>query len=214
MLRIEASDLSKKFYRRFIFRNLNHTFQSGNYYAVTGSNGSGKSTLLQILCGAMMPNSGKVTFTMDGKTIEQEHHYRYCAVASPYMELIEEYTVLEHIAFHAGLKKILHVSEKEMAEAFQLTKEISKPVKHLSSGNKQRLKLALAFCSDTPVLFLDEPTQNLDQAGIELYQFAIKHYTPGRLVIISSNDMREYGFCNQILNIEDYRNDMAAAKKI
>jgi ABC-type multidrug transport system ATPase subunit len=204
MFRIEASTLSKKFFRRFIFRELNYSFSSGNYYAVTGSNGSGKSTLLQILCGAMMPNSGKVDFYMDDKIIDPEKHYIHCAIASPFMELIEEFTVIEQLHFHARLKKTLYDNGEAIAEAFSLKRELNKPVKHLSSGNKQRLKLALAFCTDAPVLLLDEPTQNLDQAGMELYHRAIKDYTAGRLVIISSNDKREYDFCNEVIHIETY----------
>ncbi len=70
---------------------------------------------------------------------------------------------------------------------------------------KQRLKLAQAFFSSTPVLLLDEPTTNLDAEGIELYQMLIQNYTSGKLVIISSNDKEEYGFCDEVIAIGGYK---------
>ena len=67
---------------------------------------------------------------------------------------------------------------------------------------KQRLKLAQAFFSDTSVLLLDEPTTNLDEAGIKLYKSLISKYTTNRLVIVSSNDKYEYEFCGEVIKID------------
>jgi ABC-type multidrug transport system ATPase subunit len=66
---------------------------------------------------------------------------------------------------------------------------------------KQRIKLAQAFFSDTPVLLLDEPTTNLDAGGIQLYQDLIRDHTSERLVIISSNDPLEYSFCKTVIDM-------------
>ena len=93
----------------------------------------------------------------------------------------------------------------EIGEVFQLGNELNKPIKYLSSGNKQRVKLALAFCTDSKILLLDEPTQNLDNRGLALYLNAIEKYTKERMVIVSSNDEREYGFCKEIIKMEDYK---------
>jgi ABC-type multidrug transport system ATPase subunit len=70
---------------------------------------------------------------------------------------------------------------------------------------KQRVKLAQAIFSDTPVLLLDEPCTNLDDEGMSLYHQLIEEYCPGRLVIVSSNDEQEYGFCGKRINILDYK---------
>ena len=70
---------------------------------------------------------------------------------------------------------------------------------------KQRLKLALAFCADTPLLMLDEPTSNLDNQGVEWYLGLVETYAKGRLTIICSNQEHEYGFCAHKLNISDYK---------
>ena len=70
---------------------------------------------------------------------------------------------------------------------------------------KQRVKLAQAIFSDTPVVLLDEPCTNLDSDGIALYRQLIEDHCPGRMVIVSSNDVQEYDFCENILNIMDYK---------
>jgi ABC-type multidrug transport system ATPase subunit len=70
---------------------------------------------------------------------------------------------------------------------------------------KQRVKLAQAFFSDTPVLFLDEPCTNLDVAGVELYHRLVSQYCGNRLVIVSSNDEVEYDFCSERINVMEYK---------
>lgn len=81
----------------------------------------------------------------------------------------------------------------------------NKAVKYFSSGMKQRLKLALAFCSDTALLMLDEPTSNLDTQGVDWYLSLVEQFSTGRLTIICSNQEHEYSFCKNRLSITDYK---------
>jgi ABC-type multidrug transport system ATPase subunit len=71
---------------------------------------------------------------------------------------------------------------------------------------KQRLKLALAIFSETPILLLDEPCSNLDKEGYELYHHLIANYALHKLIIVGSNDPQEYTFCKQHINLMDYKN--------
>jgi ABC-type multidrug transport system ATPase subunit len=70
---------------------------------------------------------------------------------------------------------------------------------------KQRLKLAQAVFSDTPVLLLDEPCTNLDLEGYRLYHNLITSYCNHKMVIICSNEEAEIDFCKERLNIVDYK---------
>ncbi len=70
---------------------------------------------------------------------------------------------------------------------------------------KQRLKLALAFCSDTTMLMLDEPTANLDVQGAQWYRTLVERFAKGRLVIVGSNQEQEYDFCTEHLLITDFK---------
>lgn len=130
--------------------------------------------------------------------------YKYLSIAAPYLELIEEMTATEFLSFHSKFKS-LTTAIPSILEETGLAKAAAKQIRYFSSGMKQRLKLAQAFFSDTPVLLLDEPTTNLDAEGIALYQSLIQKFGAGRLVIISSNDEQEYGFCKEVIRIGDYK---------
>ncbi len=202
-MKITLSDAGKRFNREWIFRHFNYDFISSAAYAITGPNGSGKSTLLQFIAGALMPSEGKILFHNDaGETITE--YYQQISLAAPYLELVEEMTANEFFRFHQSFKPLLPGSDiAQILQRVGLQSAANKQIRYYSSGMKQRLKLAQAFFSNTPVLLLDEPTTNLDADGIELYLELIKEYSGGRLVIISSNDPMEYSFCNTVLEMKN-----------
>jgi ABC-type multidrug transport system ATPase subunit len=202
---ITLKQLGKRYNRDWIFRNINLRFESGNSYALTGSNGSGKSTLLQILAGLIQPSEGNINFVDQDETyLKVDEAYHHVALAAPYLELVEEMTAMEMLDFHRSFKK-LNGSNQAMLDAVQLSQAANKQIRYYSSGMKQRLKLAQAFFSETPILLLDEPTTNLDQSGIELYTRLIQEHTHNRMLIISSNDPNEYRVCDTVIRVEEYK---------
>lgn len=201
-MQIIAKDLGKRYNREWIFRHFNYTFAAGNAYAITGANGSGKSTLLQVLAGAVLQNEGRIVFTSEEKIIEEP--YAFLSITAPYLELIEELTAKEILNFHSTFKKLIKPVE-DILDEVGLSAAKNKQARYFSSGMKQRLKMAQAFFSDTPILLLDEPTTNLDKDGIALYLHLINEYSKKKLVIISSNDPGEYNFCGKEIKIEDYK---------
>lgn len=203
-MQITLNNVGKRFNREWIFRHFDYTFSAGKKYAITGSNGSGKSTLLQVIAGSLSHNEGKVDFTVQQQVIEDEQHFQEISIAAPYLELIEEMTAGEFLSFHKQFK-LLTIPDKEILEIAGLQKAVNKQIRYYSSGMKQRLKLAQAFFCNSAVLLLDEPTTNLDPEGILLYQQLIKNYTAKKLVIISSNDLQEYEFCDAVIAIGDYK---------
>ena len=203
-MQITLNNVGKRFNREWIFRHCSYQFLDNKKYAITGSNGSGKSTLLQVLSGSLSHNEGTVDFTLQQKPIENEQHFQHISIAAPYLELIEEMTAGEFLHFHKQFK-LLTLPDVEILEIAGLKKAINKQIRYYSSGMKQRLKLAQAFFCDTPVLLLDEPTTNLDAEGIALYRQLITNYTANKMVIISSNDLLEYNFCDAVIAIGDYK---------
>ncbi|HMD01215.1 MAG TPA: ABC transporter ATP-binding protein [Ferruginibacter sp.] len=208
MTKISLQNLGKRYNREWIFRNLSYDFFSGKSYAITGPNGSGKSTLLQVIGGALMHNEGTISYS--DPTREQADGsspgvpYQRISIAAPYLELIEEMTANEMLSFHSQFKSFTR-SENEILEAVGLSDASRKQIRYFSSGMKQRLKLAQAFFSDTPILLLDEPTTNLDEDGIALYHQLVADHTIDRLVLVSSNDKQEYGFCGDTIDIAMYK---------
>ncbi len=194
-MRITLSDAGKRFNREWIFRHFEYNFFSSNAYAITGPNGSGKSTLLQFIAGALMPTEGSVSY-FNGSDSPLEQYFAYLSVAAPYLETIEEMTAIEFFRFHQAFKPLLPaLTIPQILERVGLKEAADKQIRYYSSGMKQRIKLAQAFFSSTPVLLLDEPTTNLDSTGISLYHELIREYCVERLVIVSSNDPLEYSFC-------------------
>ncbi|NVJ87349.1 MAG: ATP-binding cassette domain-containing protein [Algoriphagus sp.] len=203
-IRVEAA--SKRFQYEWIFKNLSIQLESGDSLAITGSNGSGKSTLLKCLTGSIPLTSGKIEFSIEGKGIEESDWFKHLSIAAPYLELPEEFTLSELLDFHFKFKKpIKGISIQEILELVYLKEHHGKFVSQFSSGMKQRLKLALALLSKSDVIFLDEPTSNLDKKGIAWYQKLVESYQLNRILIVCSNEQREYDFCQQKLALEDYK---------
>jgi len=203
-MQINVTNLGKRYNREWIFRRFDYAFVSGRKYAITGPNGSGKSTLLQVLASAILHNEGDVQYSISNVQCSAENVYNQIAIAAPYLELIEEMTTKEMLEFHAQFKK-LQLPIAEIIKIVSLENATDKQIRYFSSGMKQRLKLAQAFFSDVPILFLDEPTTNLDEDGIALYHRLINNYTKDKLVIVSSNDKQEYDFCDEIIAISDFK---------
>lgn len=202
-MKISLQHVGKRFNRDWIFRRCSFDFLPGRSYAITGANGSGKSTILQVIAGAASHNEGEVVYTdADGNLLTDI--YTQIAIAAPYLELVEEMTATEMLNFHAGFKQ-LTLPVHPILEAVQLENASNKQIRYFSSGMKQRLKLAQAFFSDTPVLLLDEPTTNLDRDGIQLYRQLLQSQLGKRLIIISSNVKEEYDFCEEIVDISQYK---------
>jgi len=204
-MKIILSDAGKRFNREWIFRHLDYSFSTSNAYAITGPNGSGKSTLLQFIAGALMPSEGKIAY-YNNSDKPLETYIQLLSIAAPYLETIEEMTANEFFRFHQAFKPLLTgMTIMQILNRVGLLEAADKQIRYYSSGMKQRLKLAQAFFSDTPVILLDEPTTNLDAPGILLYHELIRDYCRERLVIVSSNDPLEYTFCKTVINMNNLK---------
>jgi ABC-type multidrug transport system ATPase subunit len=205
-MKISLENIGRRFNRDWIFRGIDFTFTTGKIYAVLGPNGSGKSTLLQVLNGSLSPSAGDISYFYDDKPVEIDKVYQHLSLAAPYLELIEEFTLSEVIDFHFKFKPYkTGINKDEVIELLAMPGSKNKLIKYFSSGMKQRLKLAIAFCADTPMLMLDEPTSNLDTQGVDWYLSLVQKFAQNRLTIICSNQEHEYSFCNERLNIIDYK---------
>jgi ABC-type multidrug transport system ATPase subunit len=206
MFSINLEAGGKKFQREWIFRNLSLNVSLGAKTAITGSNGSGKSTLIKCLSSQMPLTEGRLSFTHLGKEIDVADVYKYLNISAPYLELPEEFSLKEFLKFHFKFKTFAKgVDISQLLKLMYLEKALNKPISYFSSGMKQRLKLGICFFSDAPLLLLDEPTANLDQHGINWYRDLIHQYGKDKCIVIASNDIREFDFCEQIVSIEDYK---------
>jgi len=212
-MKINLENIGRRFNREWIFRKVHYQFETGNSYAILGANGSGKSTLLQIIAGSLTPSEGRATYHNGQKNIEAESIYTYLGLSTPYLELIEEFSLAELADFHFSFKNYLEGVDKNTLIALLGFEKIrNKPIRQFSSGMKQRVKLALTLCADTPIILLDEPTANLDKQGVEWYLDLVNRFAAGRLLIVCSNQEHEYQFCDHQLQVMDYKDFSVSAK--
>ncbi len=206
-MRIHLQAATKSFGRETVFRDLSYTFESGSRTAILGPNGSGKSTLLQCVAGALTLTKGTIAHELNGQATGQERVYRHVSIAAPYLNLYEDLSLDEAIGFHARFKPLRSgVDARSLAQIAMLDQHLDKPVRNFSSGMKQRLKLALAIVSDTPLLLLDEPTSNLDAAGAAWFQQLLSAHVDQRTLLVASNrQAAETALCAQAVEVERWK---------
>ena len=203
---ISLADAGKRYRFEWIFRKLTRHFHSGTRYALLGPNGSGKSTLMKVLSGHLSLSKGSARFMENGQDVDPDQVYRRVAYAAPYIELIEEFTLEEALQFHTRLKPLVPgLTPGSLYDLLELPKARHKELRFFSSGMKQRVKLALAICSDTPALLLDEPTTNLDLNAVVWYKTLLETFAGSRLVLIASNDPGDLELCREQVSILDYK---------
>lgn len=212
-MRIETNGMGKRYRREWILRQADLQLLPGHAYAITGPNGAGKSTLLRLLSGHLTPSKGSIRFFDAQSEIPTAEAYRHISYAAPYIELIEELTLRESLQFHRQFRPFLNgMTDKDIIELLAFRKAEDKQIRHFSSGMKQRLKLALALCSDASAVLLDEPTTNLDRQGMDWYHNLVKTMRGNRLLIVASNVEEDLRFCEERIDILAFKNPAIPAR--
>ena len=206
-LHIHLENVSKKFATEWIFKNVNLQITPGDKLVILGGNGSGKSTLLQIISGYVLPNSGTLTYTNNNSQVDAEELKNYLSIATPYLELIEDYTLAEIIEHCAAYKPFINgLNTSEIIEISGLSGAKNKYIKNYSSGMKQRVRLTLAILADCPLLLLDEPISNLDKAAIDWFKSLIGKYAMHKTIVVCSNSIKEeFEFCTKELDVSMFK---------
>jgi ABC-type multidrug transport system ATPase subunit len=159
-----------------------------------------------VLSALVLPSQGTLLYRQGQQVVEHEAVYRHLTLAAPYQELIEELTLRELLEFHFELKKPANsLSIGAIARKLRLEKAYDKYIYQFSSGMKQRLKLGLAFCSESQLLLLDEPCTNLDTENTQWYRQEIQEVLGQRLIIIASNQQHEYDFCDEVVDVVGFK---------
>lgn len=192
---ISANNLTKRFGRRTLFKDLTFAVGTGESLAVTGANGVGKSTLVQILALLASPTRGRVEWLP--AQIEPRALTGFC---SPALRLYGSLTVYENLRFAARGREAAELSAA--LEEFNLAGHRDKELRHCSSGMQQRLKVLCAMINEPPVLFLDEPCSNLDAAGKELVFAKIKAAQENSIVVLATNEPAEAGLCTRRISLD------------
>lgn len=205
--KLSLTNVTKTFGRRLIFKDINYDFSNGNVYGFSGKNGSGKSTLIKITANLLSPTKGKIIHTKNSKEIPSEKLHNHIGFVSPYLVLYDEFTAYENLIHFSKIRGIKFEKEKAkfLLNEAQLFDRKDDLLKGFSSGMKQRMKFIFALFHNPDVLFLDEPTSNLDKSGKDKVYEIILNEAKEKLIIIASNEESDLVLCSEVLDIESYK---------
>ena len=189
LLPIEIRDVSYNPNNNLIISNLNLTIRSKGITVIMGPNGSGKSVLVRLLHGLLIPTKGLITYGKNelNKSIRKNQAMVFQNPVLLRRSVLANMTFVDSIRENTGLNNC-----KEILALLGLEKFQSYPAHLLSAGEKQRLALARAILLRPSILFLDEPTANLDPSSIHLIEKILKNASgAGVKIIFITHDINQ-----------------------
>ena len=200
---IEFKNVQKKYDKKIVFEDMNLSINlNGEIISLLGPNGSGKTTLLKMIAGILFCNKGDITYYDSDqiKKIENEKYIRWANENVAYLSPSERYlsyknTSRDNILYYSLLKGIPKKKVEENMQKFCRILDceylLDQRIEELSTGQKKIIKIISVFCTDLPILLLDEPTLGLDVDAKENLLDCIRLLVDNTKcnVIISSHDL-------------------------
>ena len=200
---LDARNISKQFSGVPVLKGIDFTLLAGQVHALMGGNGAGKSTTFKMMCGLLVPTSGKaLVLDMDLKVSsgKARQHLGYMAQK---FSLYGNLTVEQNLRFFSGVYGLRGRAQNEkirrMSDAFGLTNIASHATDELPLGFKQRLALACSLMHEPDILFLDEPTSGVDPITRREFWLHINSMVEkGVTVMVTTHFMDEAEYCDRI----------------
>ncbi|HEV8481768.1 MAG TPA: ABC transporter ATP-binding protein [Candidatus Eisenbacteria bacterium] len=167
-------------------------FAGPGLYWILGPNGSGKSTLLRMMAGLKRPGAGRVRWLRGGEDLRADRLRHVSGIAAPEIQLYRDLSLRENLEFlarlrgngaRAGVRVALERAGMEgLADAQPMS---------LSSGQRQRARLAAAWLGDPELLLLDEPSTNLDAEARDWLYAEVRARARDTLCVVTTNQRQE-----------------------
>ena len=200
---VEIKNYCKGIKSRPIINNVSYNFEYGKIYGIYGHNGSGKTMLLRAIAGLLVPDSGSVV--IDGKVLHKDMSFPpSIGIVIENMNLLPQYNAFDNLKILGKIKKTATDEDiKTALERVGLKSDLK--VKKFSLGMKQRLNIAQAVFEKQKIILLDEPTNALDNDGVQLiYKLLKEEKERGALVVITTHhkeDLEE--ICDVVLKMTE-----------
>lgn len=189
MKSVEVINVSKTIGNIKILDNINLNLEKGKIYGFFGRNGSGKTMLFRAICGLIKPTLGEIK--INGKTLHRDISFPESVgviIESP--GFWNHYTGFENLKMLASIKQL--ITDEKIKQALAkvgLDPEDKRTFKKYSLGMKQRLAIAQAIMEQPDLLVLDEPTNALDEEGVELTRkILLEEKNRGATILIASHN--------------------------
>ena len=189
-LRVEAEGLAHRYAPGRGLETVAFTVSAPGAVAVVGANGAGKSTLLRIVAGLLRPTSGKLNVTEDGRPLDAAARRLTVGFASPDLQFYDEMSAAENLEFAASARRIAdpRAATLEALTRVGLEARARDRVPALSSGMRQRLRLAFALLGKPRLLLIDEPGSHLDEPGRAALRAIVTEERRRALVLVAGNE--------------------------
>ncbi|MCL4378453.1 MAG: ABC transporter ATP-binding protein [Actinobacteria bacterium] len=200
---IVVQNLTKSFGSFIAVNDISFNVQKGKIFGFLGPNGAGKSTTIKILCGLLVPTSGKASTGGYDVYRQSEEIKKNIGYMSQKFSLYSDLTVEENINFYSGIYKvdpgIKKTRKEEILKLIELTENRNTITSFLPVGFKQRLALGCAIIHNPPVIFLDEPTSGVDPLSRRNFWKLIKSLSDdGKTIFVTTHYLDEAEYCNTI----------------
>lgn len=204
---LRTEDLAYSVDDKDLIANISLEFSAGYLHGILGPNGSGKSTLLKTLAGIWKPTSGRVIWNEEDLLLKKRQHISRAVSLVPQNPLIhfdflaEEIVAMgrypHHRQYWDATEETLLQQALTLVDAWHLRK---RKVNCLSHGERQRIYIARALMTESPILLLDEPTSCLDiRHQIEIWRQLQRISENGKIVIVTTHDLLiAERYCNQV----------------
>ena len=200
---IMASGLQKRFDSTVVLRDLTMSVAAGEIFGLIGPSGSGKSTAIHLFCGHLRASGGEMTVmgsTPDKFTAAIRRRIGYMPQG---FALYPDLTVEQNVAFAAGLYGLAEWRNKarirETLELVQLWDARKRAARAVSGGMQRRIALAAALVHDPELLFMDEPTANLDPIlRAHLWDHFRSLRQRARALLITTQYVDEAEYCDRV----------------
>jgi ABC-2 type transport system ATP-binding protein len=200
---VHTENLGKRFGKFEAVKNLDLEVQAGEIFGFLGANGAGKTTAIRMLCGLLLPSSGKGSVAGFDIYKENEKIKKRIGYMSQKFSLYEDLTLSENIEFYGGVyglrRRALFDKRAELLSELGLTEQAGMITRALPLGYKQRLALGCALLHDPQIVFLDEPTGGVDPEARRTFWDLIYHMSQqGRTIFVTTHYMDEAEYCNRV----------------
>lgn len=200
---VEIKNYCKSIKSRPILNNVSYNFEYGKIYGIYGHNGSGKTMLLRAIAGLLVPDSGSVV--IDGKVLHKDMSFPpSIGIVIENMNLLPQYNAFDNLKILGKIKKTATDEDiKTALERVGLKSDLK--VKKFSLGMKQRLNIAQAVFEKQKIILLDEPTNALDNDGVQLiYKLLKEEKERGALVVITTHHKEDFEeVCDVVLKMTE-----------
>ena len=189
MMNIKISHVSKIIKNNPVIKDISMELQSGAVYGFKGINGSGKTMLMRLISGLIRPSQGEIS--MNGKILGKDISFpNSIGVFLENPAFLDAYSGFNNLKLLASIKSV--ASDDDIRNTLLrvgLDPDSNKKYKKYSLGMKQRLGIAAAIMEKPEIVILDEPTNSLDEDGVDLVKHIVRNEKErGAWVIVSCHD--------------------------